>query len=421
MTRKLFVLASLLVLAALLAGWSEPAPQTTNDRWWGEYFPNRHLQGPPAFSRVDPEIWFNWGTGSPDPERLGVDNFSVRWSQTVYLVQGRYRFTTRSDDGVRLFVNGVRLLDAWSDQSGRTNSAEIVIPADGHYPVVLEYYEHLGNAHVRLQWQIVDTPAGSYVYQKWRGEYFNNTWLSGTPALVRDDAKIDFTWKFSSPHPGLVNNDNFSVRWTRFVQFERGRYRFWARADDGVRVYIDDKLVIDGWKNQGPTTYTADRDLLGGTVKIVVEYYDHIEWSQVIFDWVPISDLTMVNTTRAEYFNNTGVWGTPVLVREENGIDHVWGYGSPAPGVVNSDYFSARWTQTLNLSTGRYRFTVRADDGVRLFVNGARVIDAWLPSGPEDLHADVWVDGGITTVVMEYFELEHWAEARLNVRWVGGP
>jgi hypothetical protein len=66
-----------------------------------------------------------------------------------------------------------------------------------------------------------------------------------------------------SPAAGLVGADAFSVRWTNTVNFPKGIYRFRATVDDGVRVFVDDQLVIDGWRVQAVATFdSADR--LGG-------------------------------------------------------------------------------------------------------------------------------------------------------------
>jgi hypothetical protein len=71
----------------------------------------------------------------------------------------------------------------------------------------------------------------TYDIQGWRGEYFNNETLYGTPMVIRDDAAIDFFWEMGSPHP-LVNADHFSARWTKTMQFTEGLYQFAATRDD---------------------------------------------------------------------------------------------------------------------------------------------------------------------------------------------
>jgi beta-glucosidase len=83
------------------------------------------------------------------------------------------------------------------------------------------------------------------------------------------------------------------------------------------------------------------------------------------------------NGLYAQYYNNTGLSGTPVVSRVDPNVDHNWGGGSPAPGVSGTNW-SVRWTGTLHPpTTGSYQFSLTSDDGSRLFVNGQQVINNW--------------------------------------------
>src|SRR6185436_11808049 len=83
-----------------------------------------------------------------------------------------------------------------------------------------------------------------------QASYFNNKTLSGTPVLTRDEENVDYWWGDGSPD-AAVNNDNFSARWTKVAHFDDGLYTFQASGDDGVRLYVDDQLVVDKWIDQG--------------------------------------------------------------------------------------------------------------------------------------------------------------------------
>lgn len=107
------------------------------------------------------------------------------------------------------------------------------------------------------------------------GEYFNNKSLSGTPTVVRSDNKIDFYWGGnSSPNRSIVNN-GFSVKWTKKEYFADGKYRFTLRHDDGMRVYLDGKMIYDKWKNQSAKTHTFDQNISSGNHTLKVTYYDN--------------------------------------------------------------------------------------------------------------------------------------------------
>ncbi|MDA8186895.1 MAG: PA14 domain-containing protein [Dehalococcoidales bacterium] len=119
------------------------------------------------------------------------------------------------------------------------------------------------------------TPAANPASPTWKGEYYANATLSGTPALVRNDAAINFDWGNGPAAPGLPA-DNFSARWTSTQQFNAGLYRFHTMADDGIRLWVDGKLVVDDWSNHSARERTGDITLAAGAHSIKVEYYDWV-------------------------------------------------------------------------------------------------------------------------------------------------
>ncbi len=118
----------------------------------GEYFSNMTLTGPATLIRTDATVGFDWGNGGPDPS-IAVDNFSVRWSGKVEaLYSETYTFTTTSDDGVRLWVNGQKLVDNWTNHAATNNSGTINLIAGHTYDITLEFYENGGQAVAQLYW-----------------------------------------------------------------------------------------------------------------------------------------------------------------------------------------------------------------------------------------------------------------------------
>jgi hypothetical protein len=140
-----------IALLALLASVTLPAATNAAGGWYAEYFPNRDLSGAPAVVRTEASVDFNWGAGSPDPQ-IPADNFSARWTQTLHLEAGNYEFTVGADDGVRLFVDGVLVINDWRQSAYATRRGSIELGA-GTHTLRLEYFEQTGDAAVRLSWE----------------------------------------------------------------------------------------------------------------------------------------------------------------------------------------------------------------------------------------------------------------------------
>ncbi|MHA6532843.1 PA14 domain-containing protein [Paenibacillus sp. BAC0078] len=109
-----------------------------------------------------------------------------------------------------------------------------------------------------------------------QAEYFNNMQLSGTPALVRNDAVLDFNWRLGSPD-AAISNDFFSVRWSGKIKpLYSETYSFYTTTDDGVRVWVNGTLVIDSWTKQSGTERTGSISLQAGQLyELKVEYYEN--------------------------------------------------------------------------------------------------------------------------------------------------
>ncbi|MGB2864726.1 MAG: PA14 domain-containing protein, partial [Sedimentisphaerales bacterium] len=112
-----------------------------------------------ALTRTDPQINFNWGDpGGPDPA-VGDDNFSVRWTGEVEAAfTETYTFYARTDDGVRLWVDGQLLADNWVIRSAAEDKGTIDLIAGTTYSLVMEYYENDGGASAELRWSSPRTP-----------------------------------------------------------------------------------------------------------------------------------------------------------------------------------------------------------------------------------------------------------------------
>jgi hypothetical protein len=107
--------------------------------WHGEYYDNPDLSGQPVFAREDAEVDFDWGLNSPG-DGIPADNFSVRWTQDMWMEAATYRFRLQVDDGVRFWVDGALLVDEWHPNAQETYRADLYLPA-GVHRFKIEYNE----------------------------------------------------------------------------------------------------------------------------------------------------------------------------------------------------------------------------------------------------------------------------------------
>jgi uncharacterized protein YraI len=252
----------------------------------------------------------------------------------------------------------------------------------------------------------------------WTGQYYSNPTLSGDPTATRTDANIAFNWGISAPVNG-VNADNFSIRWATDVYLNPGNYRFYALADDNVRVTFNfGSPIIDtfGTPAEGQTL-TADVNVpTAGTYHIQVDYR---EVTDNAYAFVSFADLATNPTGpnfaapvnlpitggpwTAQYYSNNSLSGDPAAILSEAGPSHNWGSGSPLPSVP-ADNFSARWTSIQGLNSGNYVLQVRADDGVRVFVNGVLVINQFGGATGQTYSANLALPTGQNSFQVEFVE-----------------
>jgi YVTN family beta-propeller protein len=127
----------------------------------GSYFNSKKLTGTSVLQRTE-AIDFDWGTGTPGTG-VRADNFSARWTGVLEApVSGNYFFQTVSDEGVRLWIDGTRVIGNWVSHTSTTNtSKKVALTAGQRVAVKLDYYDGTGAAEIRLRWKLPG--AGSYV------------------------------------------------------------------------------------------------------------------------------------------------------------------------------------------------------------------------------------------------------------------
>lgn len=177
-------------------------PALTSGGLYGRYYDNINLSGSAdGYSRIDSQIAFNWSGVEPISGR-GTQNYSVRW--TGYLkfpYGGLIKFRTRSDDGIRVWVDGISVVDEWREYSVYVGIWQwtTTLVANEEKPITIEYFQGGGDAAVYLEyetlsgvWEIV--PSGYLVPEITEGETLDAPVITSVAGIDTDTLNIDWTY-----------------------------------------------------------------------------------------------------------------------------------------------------------------------------------------------------------------------------------
>ena len=371
----------------------------------GVYYNGIGLSGTPLLTRVDPVINFELTYSkqplvlSPAPGVVPEDHYSVRWTGQVQAIYSEaYTFYTVSDDGVRLWVNGVKLVDNWVNQGATEKSGSIILMAGQKYDIMMEYYENTGEAVAKLYWSSASTtkaiipqlqlyPAG-YVTPPVPACAVNTSPANATTIATQTTATL--AW-------GAVAN----------------------AASYDVYLWTGATMPASPVANSSTATYNAT----GLTAATLYNWYIVPKNVSGAATGCSTSSKTSFTTAAAGttgngtglqgvYYNGIALSGTPLLTRIDPVINFEMTYSqqpqvfSPAPGIVPVDLYSVRWTgQVQALYSETYTFYTVADDGIRLWVNGVQLVNNWVNQGATERSGSITLTAGQKyDIVIEYYE-----------------
>jgi PA14 domain/NedA-like, galactose-binding domain len=403
------------------------------DRWKGEYFNNQALSGSPAMVSDDSIAGADFlnrdfGGGSPS-SACGVipDNFSARWTRTVNFAQGIYRFTAGVDNGVRLYVDGNLRIDQWGNFAPNTYRADVFLSAGAH-EIKLEFIEYTGGASVNLSWTAVAAastniafgkPASqSSVYSNTTADravdgYTDGNYAANTMAVTNLDHQP--WWQVDL---GSVQQIGAVILWNRTDAASERLSNFYVLVSDAPFNSTDltatiNQAGVSSYYTAGPVGVAKEIGVYrsGRYVRVQLAGDNYLQLAEVeVRGGAIVSGCVAsvpANRWKGEYFNNTTLTGSPAMAQDNGSSFLNFDFGTGSPGAacgLSADFFSARWTRTVNFGSGLYRFSVTGDDGVRLYVDGQLKIDKWILQGPTTYTTDMELTAGDHEVKLEYFE-----------------
>ncbi|HYR45021.1 MAG TPA: PA14 domain-containing protein [Terriglobia bacterium] len=281
---------------------------------------------------------------------------------------------------------------------------------------------------------------GEYFQMEGSLDDFPKIEASRKPSLQRVDKEINFESTLEA-FPGTKLMDNFYVRWTGLLKIAKdGRYKFFLNSDDGSRLFIDGKQVVDNGGTHDMSETSGEAELKAGNHEIKVEFFDAEEDAGCILSWetagvakavVPASVLfhkaaggepglvaEYFNTEEgAEDFPDFPASKAPDLKRVDKDINFA-STQDDWPGTHFKDFFYIRWTGTIRIpEAGAYTFYLESDDGSRMFIDGKQVLDNGGAHAMEEVSGSMNLTAGDHVLKVEFFEKD--IDAGCKMSWKG--
>jgi MSHA biogenesis protein MshQ len=279
----------------------------------------------------------------------------------------------------------------------------------------------------------------------------DNDFMPSKLVASQADVSIDYNWSGvpqdhgGNPIPGMPA-DYFSVRWTGQINVtDDSWYTFHLTSDDGARLYVDGNLIVDDWSPAHlERTRSGAIRLASGGHSLRLDYYEATDTAVVRMSWLAGQGLV------GAYYNDYdeagmggvggGISGDLVMTRPDVPLHYHWPVigadpprlpddvemspkisADPARPMVPGNHFSVRWEGSVWADQpGVYTFTIRTDDGLRLWVDEQMITDDW-NNGEREHESKVLLSSGRHEVRLEYYEQIWNAYAELIWAWSGMP
>ncbi len=324
------------------------------------YYASRHLTGD-QYSRIDPQVLFDFGSMPAFAPDLPTSIFSVRWTGSLTTRgAGTYTFGALHDDGVRVWVNGKLVIDEWYSSSGPASfdTGIMNLAAGTNYAILVEYFHEDGGALMELHWQ---PPGGAM-----------------QPMLPSDLRPIYDQNQDGVPDGcQLVDDCN-----------ENG-------IEDSHDIFSG--IALDCDSNGVPDECQRCEDIDGN-------------------GWLDACEVNSGPGLIGQYFRldaGTQAFSSKVGTRIDGQVDFNWGAGAPLG--LNPDRFGVRWTGSMTTPdvSGSYQVSLTVNGHAKLWLDGVLIIDAFIPgTWPHNLTL-----GASTThdLRLEYYEDS--SDGLVNLSW----
>ena len=275
------------------------------------------------------------------------------------------------------------LVGAYPPRAGGTYVRDLTVDAgkDGSFVVLNQY--STGDGRGTAVHTVEGCPSACRVAQ--------STWINGAldPSDVAgetaDATYISHFWEGGVGPAALDGqHDHFALRYSGEFQFDADVYQFWASSDDGSRLYVDDKLVLDRWGACCDIWHADPIALSAGSHSVVLEYSQGGGGAFLELGWQKFLGCPSSSPLLATYYPGDEIdESRQILGGCTSNIRSDWGRFGPVELVADMqlaalDHFSVRWDGSVTFIQDEYYvFSTFADDGSRLSLDGESIIDRW--------------------------------------------
>ncbi len=307
---------------------------------------------------------------------VSKDRVELNFSREIYFDEGEYIFEVGSDDGSRLYVDDELVIDNWRDQSYKVKYSDVVFLSEGEHEFRVDYYEKKGNARVSFGFEKAVSKDFEFGEDEWASVWYDTkTQRVLSSESVSEDLSFDLEWGKSEVFD--LQKDYVGMISKRRV-FLNGSYILGVGSDDGSRVYVDDELVIDNWRDQNFKVKYSEVLNFSGFHNLTIEYYEKKRNSRVYFE--------VFDTCPEEVSVGNDSWN---FVYCDMKTSRVLGYGSEEKFVFDYDWKKGevfdlqkdsvlvKAARSIDFVNGSYEFIVGSDDGVRVWLDSEVLFDDW--------------------------------------------
>jgi predicted 3-demethylubiquinone-9 3-methyltransferase (glyoxalase superfamily) len=358
-----------MMTGALVAVATSPASAAacTTNTYTRQFFANTGFSGAPKRTDCDAAVSENWGTNSPGATGVAKDNFGVRWQVTRdFGSGGPFAFTASGQDGIRVYLDGARKIDLWKNGSGTVSRTVNLTVPRGTHTLRIDYVNWTGTAAVKFAY----TPR--------------------TGATVDRTAPLTPTGLSIARDAGPGRN---VLRWSANKEMDLAGYRVYRRTPDQASFGAPVATVTG-------TSFTDTT--AGGTTHL----YEVRAVDKSGNASAGTSDVSVTGNPAflRQFFANTSFSGAPKRTDIDAAVSENWGTNSPGATGVAKDNFGVRWQVTRDFgSGGPFAFTASGQDGIRVYLDGARKIDLWKNgSGTVSRTVNLTVPRGTHTLRIDY-------------------